>query len=232
MNSKRKTLVVFDIAGTTVRDDGGVAAAFTRAFREYGIEVTEEEVQPLMGVRKIDAISIMLAKKLPAGTTVPTELASDIHQAFENGMISYYRSSPELTALPGAEQLFAYLHDHHIKVALNTGFPRRVTDAILEQLNWRNNPLIDAVVCSDEVNEGRPAPDMIRHIMSETGITDPETIIKVGDTEVDIFEGRNAGCGCVVGVTTGSYSREELEVFRPDFIIDSLFELPALIMKN
>jgi phosphoglycolate phosphatase-like HAD superfamily hydrolase len=51
----------------------------------------------------------------------------------------------------------------------------------------------------------------------------------VGDTEVDIAEGRNAKCGLVVSVTTGSYTRRELEGFYPDHIIDSLQELPQIL---
>jgi len=32
-----------------------------------------------------------------------------------------------------------------------------------------------------------------------------------------------------VSVTTGSYSREQLEQFSPDYIIGSLAELPAIL---
>jgi phosphoglycolate phosphatase-like HAD superfamily hydrolase len=51
----------------------------------------------------------------------------------------------------------------------------------------------------------------------------------VGDTEVDVLEGRNAGCGLVVSVTTGALSREQLTVFGPDMIIDDLTELKSVI---
>ena len=120
--------------------------------------------------------------------------------------------------------------ERHIKVALNTGFTRVITDVILRRLNWVRSPLIDATVTSDEVPEGRPQPYMIEKIMGQFGISDPAEVIKVGDTEVDIREGRNAGCGLVIGVTTGAYTREQLSIFSPDKIIDSLSELPALIL--
>jgi phosphoglycolate phosphatase-like HAD superfamily hydrolase len=38
-----------------------------------------------------------------------------------------------------------------------------------------------------------------------------------------------ADCGLVVGVTTGAYSREELSLHSPDYIIDHLKELGQLL---
>jgi phosphoglycolate phosphatase-like HAD superfamily hydrolase len=70
---------------------------------------------------------------------------------------------------------------------------------------------------------------MIRAIMSRLGINESANVVKVGDTEVDITEGRNAGCGLVVAVTTGVYTKEQLQKYQPDFIIDSLQQLPALL---
>jgi phosphoglycolate phosphatase-like HAD superfamily hydrolase len=71
---------------------------------------------------------------------------------------------------------------------------------------------------------------MIRQLMRVTGIDDPALVAKVGDTEVDILEGRNAGVGLVVSVTTGAYKRDELLPFHPDHIINSLEDfIPLLI---
>jgi phosphoglycolate phosphatase-like HAD superfamily hydrolase len=70
---------------------------------------------------------------------------------------------------------------------------------------------------------------MIQAIMEQCGIEDAGRVVKVGDTEVDVLEGRNAGCGMVVAVTTGACTQSQLANYEPDFIIDSLQELPALI---
>ena len=70
---------------------------------------------------------------------------------------------------------------------------------------------------------------MIRALMARAGIDDPRAVLKIGDTEVDVREGRNAGAGLVVAVTTGAYSRAALEAYSPDRIIDSLRELPELL---
>jgi phosphonatase-like hydrolase len=221
-------LVVFDIAGTTVRDKGSVADAFMAAAAQYGVSVPREEVNKVMGFRKKEAIRILLDKfYLEQGDT--EGLIEKIHDAFTHNMISFYKQDTELAALPHAEETFAWLKQRGIKIALNTGFTRPITDTILQRLQWNSNGMIDMVITSDEVPEGRPRPYMIAAIMKQLGIADAGQVAKVGDTEVDVEEGRNAGCGLVVGVTTGAYTRSELEQYKPDTIIDSLAELPPLI---
>ena len=53
-------LVVFDIAGTTVKDNGEIAVAFHDAMKENGYEIPSEKIYPLMGYKKTEAIKIML----------------------------------------------------------------------------------------------------------------------------------------------------------------------------
>ena len=221
-------LVVFDIAGTTVTDKGNVADSFMAAFMLNGIELSLPEVNKVMGYRKKEAIG-MLLDKYQYTLSERRDLVNNIHSSFEEKMLEFYMSDKDLHPLPNAEEIFRWLHSKGIGVALNTGFTRLVTEGILYRLGWKDNPLIDFIVCSDEVEEGRPAPFMINQIMKVLGISDAGEVIKVGDTEVDIMEGRNAQCGKVVSVTTGSYSRIQLEAFFPDHIIDNLSELPPLL---
>lgn len=221
-------LVVFDIAGTTVSDKGDVAVAFIDAFRKHGNDVAVEEVNKVMGFRKKDAIKILLEQFYPDQENLG-ELIEKIHDAFTQNMVSFYENDPDLQPLPYTEETFDILQRGGVKVALNTGFTKAITDTIINRLRWDKNKMINHVISSDEVQQGRPHPFMIRSIMEALGIEEVRRVAKVGDTQVDVQEGRNAGCGLVVSVTTGAYTREQLESFDPDFIIDSLKELPALI---
>jgi phosphonatase-like hydrolase len=224
-------LVVFDIAGTTVRDSGNVAKAFITAFSEYGLSMSAGEVKKVMGFRKMDAIRLLLEKFAPE-KKADDELADRIHTRFIDKMIEFYRNDEALAPLPHAERVFRALKGRGIKVALNTGFTRSITDTILHRLRWDDrSPLIDQVICSDEVPNGRPHADMILALMDHLGIDSAAQVLKVGDTEVDVQEGRNAACGKVVSVTTGAYTREQLQSYGPDFIIDDLQQLLPIIEK-
>lgn len=224
-------LVVFDIAGTTVQDNGSVAEAFIAAFRDFGFAIPVPEVKKVMGFRKMDAIALLLEKFAPK-QKADDVLIDRIHTRFIDTMIAFYRNDEELAPFPHAEQVFSALKQKGIKIALNTGFTRSITDTILHRLRWDDRcVLIDKVICSDEVPHGRPHADMIESLIDGLGIASPASVLKVGDTEVDVEEGRNAACGKVVSVTTGAYTREQLQSYHPDFIIDDLRELLPIIEK-
>jgi len=222
-------LVVFDIAGTTVTDNGNVNDVFRKAFSNAGIDVEANDVNGVMGYRKREAIEIIVEKYNP-GFENDDEYIDSIHEDFTRLMVEFYETTDGLVPLPYAEEVFQEFQNNNIKVALNTGFTREITTAILKRLGWDNASFIDAVICSDEVPEGRPYPYMIDELMQKFSIDYADDIAKVGDTIVDIEEGQNAGCGIIVSVTTGAYTKEELANYQPDYIIDSLQILPSLIL--
>jgi len=220
-------LVVFDIAGTTVADDGNVGDTFVYAMKQKGFEIPREEVHRVMGYKKILAIKMLLDEFYPDHGQDEKRLIDEIHQLFVDRMVNHYKNTPALKPQPQAEEIFSWLRQKGVKVALNTGFTKEITDTILNRLDWRDH--VDSVISSDEVEAGRPQPYMIRELMNRFSVTDSSEVVKVGDTEVDVEEGRNAGCGKVVSVTTGAYSRKELELYHPDFIIDTLDALKNII---
>jgi phosphonatase-like hydrolase len=222
------SLVVFDIAGTTVKDNGEIALAFQKALEVFGYQVPVEQINPLMGYEKQEAIRTMLVEYEQNSDRITTNLIIKIHQRFLNEMIAYYKTTTELQPLPGVEDSFEALKKRGITIGLNTGFSKDITDVIMQRLEWMPQK-IDYVISSSEVAKGRPYPFMIHNLMQQAGVTDPKQVIKVGDTEVDIREGQNAGCLYSIGVTTGAFSRTALQTYNPSFIIDNLTELPAII---
>src|SRR5580700_10793241 len=101
-------LVVFDIAGTTVRDNGNVAEAFIAAFKEYGFTMPAAAVKKVMGFRKMDAIVMLLAEFAPERRD-EEELADRIHTRFIDKMIESYMNDEALGPLPHAEDVFQAL---------------------------------------------------------------------------------------------------------------------------
>ncbi|MET3978256.1 phosphonatase-like hydrolase [Mucilaginibacter sp. UYP25] len=222
-------LVVFDMAGTTVRDENKVADTFSAAMQKYGYNVTVADVNPLMGYEKSVAITKMLHRHEPDADKITPELIHNIHQEFINLMIRYYQTTPVLEALPHAEATLAALKYSGIKIGINTGFSKDIAQTIVQRLEWCEKGLIDYLIGSDEVTEGRPNPAMINRMMELAGITDAQEVAKVGDTEVDIREGQNAGCKYVIAVTTGAFTRAELEPYNPTHIIDDIADVITII---
>jgi len=219
-------LVVCDIAGTTVVDKDFVSVAFVEAFLEDGIDLDPIEIKPLMGFKKTEAITQVLNN---IGREFDDSVVKRIHDNFERIMIRFYSNSNEVEGLPGVEDFFDFCRENGTLVALNSGFPRKIVDVIMDRLEWVENGQDSLTNSSDEVDAGRPSPLMIQHLMEKLGIQNSSEVLKVGDTMVDIQEGRNAECGKVVGITTGTYSRDQLAMYAPDHIIDNLLDLKRFL---
>ena len=217
-------LAVFDLAGTTVKDDpDGVAKCLVDAILAGGFDTNFEAANEYMGIKKIVAIE----KLAPAAT--PSQIA-EMHEDFRQRMLSYYRTEPSVGAYEGIEDLFLSLQAKGVKVGIDTGFDTETVDTILDRLNWHDK--LDARTASDQVAEGRPAPFMIQALMAQAEVADISTVAKIGDTPSDLHEGTNAGCPLVIGVTYGTHTREQLEVHPHTHLVDSVEELRNLLLAH
>ena len=219
-------LVVFDMAGTTVSDNNNVAKAFRDAFKENGIDIGLEEANPLMGYHKPLAIQMLLEKR---GIEFDAELIEKIHDNFENEMLDFYEYAAEVKPVKGAEDVFEQLKERGMRIALNTGFSKTIADTIVQRFQWKEKGLIDDMIGSDEVEKGRPYPFMINMLMQRAGIGDPSEVAKIGDTAVDIEEGKNAGCLYVVAITHGAGEEMDLQLMKPTHIVHDLSEIPHIL---
>jgi len=89
--------------------------------------------------------------------------------------------------------------------------------------------VVDAVVCGDEVAQGRPAPYMIFHCMKATGVSDVRRVANVGDTVLDLQAGHNAGVALNVGVLSGAHGRDQMQSAPHTHLLNSVADLPALL---
>ncbi|MEM6263115.1 MAG: HAD-IA family hydrolase [Bacteroidota bacterium] len=218
-------LTIFDLVGTTVYDDGFVKHTLFDTLRDHGVFVGWESIGRVMGLASPQAIERLTELRLGSDKEFEKAKMEEIYQDFLSRMKHFYLSDPQVCEIEGTTELFQHLRESGIKIGVETGLDRQVTDAILNRLGWYDK--IDFSVSSDDVKLGRPSPDMIFKAMEMAGISDPLEVMKVGDTIYDIIQGNAAGCGIVVGVTTGSYLREELAVYNCTRILESLTELPA-----
>lgn len=192
-------LVVFDLAGTTMADDGSVAEAFREVLSTSGLSCSEEEISRVRGASKREAF-LRLAQD--------EALAERLFHAFLAALRRRYERVPP-REVAGTASIFAWLREQGVKVALNTGFERDMVTALLARLGWDPKGF-DAIVCGDEVPEGRPSPAMILEAMRRTGVSDASLVMAVGDTTLDLQAGSAARAGWVVGVTSGAHDHARL----------------------
>ncbi len=220
----RPEMVAFDVAGTTVCDDGIVLAAFEGAFvrtqpilwNEKGDELMAYAIET-MGQSKIDVFTHLIGND---------EQAQLCNRAFE---AVYLEEVDERGAdpIPGAEECFAYLQGLEIPVVLTTGFSRKTLDSLLDSLGWQSK--IQLSVTPEEAGRGRPYPDMLEFAADALGVADRTNTVVLGDTISDMRAGVAFGSSSVIGVLTGAHTREMLISAEATSVINSIADLPSLI---
>ncbi|SMQ74903.1 phosphonatase-like hydrolase [Agreia sp. VKM Ac-1783] len=214
-------LVVLDMAGTTVVDDGIVEQAFERAARRSGLASTRPLEESLQYVRDTMGQSkIEVFRYLTRGDEDAAHAANTAFEAAYAELIDEIGVDP----IAGAGDAIDALRASGIKVALTTGFSPVTRDAVLARLGWQ----VDAALSPADAGRGRPAPDLVLTALMATGASSVASVVVVGDTMSDMRSGRNAGAGLVVGVTTGAHNREQLEAAGADVVLDSVCELASL----
>lgn len=217
----RPALVVFDLVGTTVRADDAVPRAFLGALDAEGVTLDAAALVDVRGATK----RLALDRLLPPGPDHPAAVER-AYAHFTRALREAYR--PDTVApVDGAGAVVTALRRAGVRVALNTGFDRALTDHLLGLLGW--TALADVVVCGDEVAAGRPAPDLIRRAMALTGIAAAASVANVGDTTLDLGAGAAAGVGWNIGVWSGAHDRARLLTAPHTHLCASVAGVPAIV---
>jgi phosphonatase-like hydrolase len=222
-------LVIFDMAGTVVDEDNVVYKTLQKAINKKGYNLTLDYVLEFgAGKEKHQAIKDIL-KAMDV-----ENFKQDANEIFDDfkGILSDAYNKLNVLSYDGVEDLIQDFKKANIKVALNTGYDKKTAQLLLDKMHWELGVHYDALVTADDVELGRPNPDMIFEAMKILGITHPGTVLKAGDSIIDIEEGKNASCGITVGVTTGAHTREQLVLANPTYIVNSLTELKKILLIN
>ncbi|MGP8058326.1 MAG: HAD family hydrolase [Acidimicrobiales bacterium] len=216
-------LVCLDMAGTTVADDGAVAAAFAAALDELGVAAGAERrrmnayVRDTMGTSKIEVFRALFDGE---------QRARSANEAFEAAYDATVRRAG-VRPLPGALECLEALRAGGLRIALTTGFSPRTRELVVSSLGW--GPLVDLALSPADAGRGRPFPDMVLTALVRLGVSSVGAVAVVGDTRADMECGRRAGASVVAGVLTGADDRARLEAAGATVVVDSVGSLPALV---
>jgi phosphonatase-like hydrolase len=209
-------LICFDMAGTTVIDNGLVLEAFRRTIDTLDVApdqavAAEEYVIDTMGQSKIEVFTALFGAR-----------ADMANETFERHFVE---SAQELgvSEIPGARSTVETLRDLGLKVALTTGFSPATREVLIEALGW--NDLFDLRVSPADAGRGRPTPDMLWWCALKSQITAMSTLMAVGDTASDMLAGLRAGAGYCVGVLSGNDDRDRLLANGANDVIASVVDL-------
>lgn len=248
--------VVFDWAGTVV-DFGSHApmGAFVQLFAAFDVAITIDEARVPMGLPKWDHIQALgrlprvdAAWQARHGRAMSDADVDALYERFTPMNQAAIPAHAEL--VPGVPALMRELRGRGLKIGSTTGYNREIM-AVLAPLAARQGFEPDNLVCSGDVPENRPSPLGMYRCFLDLAVWPPQRVVKVDDTLPGLMEGRHAGCWTVavlasgneVGLTLPQWqalddpqraarretARRRLEGARPDYTIDTVAELPAVL---
>lgn len=218
-------LMVFDMAGTTIKEDNVVYKTIHQTLSDNNIDISLEDVlKHGAGKEKLTAIKEILSMK-----KIKKEgLAEHIFESFKTDLEQNYNNY-DIKVFNGTKPTFDALKVQDIKIALNTGYNRETATKLLKRVNLKVGQDIDTLVTADDVKKGRPHPDMIIKAMKDTGISSANYVVKIGDSVIDIEEGKSAKCKYTIGLTSGAQNADQLQTAQPDYIFDTIEEVLTII---
>ena len=206
--------ILFDVIGTTIKekDSNTILNCFAKAFSDNGIDLDIDYIRKNRGNDNKKMIAFILDQ-----FNLSQELSAPVYQSFKD---NFKNSVGNFEPNDGVADLFSFLKSIGTKIGLGTGMERELLNHILSKVNWDINSF-DYVSCGDDFDFQRPMPDMILGMMKKFDVTNGNEVLKVGDTVMDIREGKNAFVK-TCAVLSGTQSEDVLLDEEPDILVESL----------
>jgi phosphoglycolate phosphatase len=207
--------IIFDFDGTLTDSRRDIAGAQLWALQQLGFDgFREEDIYPLIGM----PLQETFARLLPVShhARIPEAIAF---------YAEYYppRALLTTTLFPGVRETLHLLRaqGHRLAVAST----KRGAGILRATEHFGITGFFDRLQGSEGI-AFKPAPDVLHAVLEGQGWS-PGATLMVGDTDADILAGRAAGVA-TCAVTYGALTASQLAAHHPDFLIDSLTELPGI----
>ncbi|NDV58932.1 HAD family hydrolase [Bacteroides sp. 519] len=213
-----KKLIIFDLDGTLLNTIADLAQSVNYALSKLGFPTHKESAYNFMvgnGINKL------FERALPEHRRSKENIIR-MRQEF----LSYYgkHNMDKTRPYPGISKLLQTLQQRGTMLAVASNKyhegTKKLIDFYFPEINFA------AVYGQRERILPKPDPTVVFDIMNDTGIP-KEEILYVGDSGVDMQTAKNAGV-TACGVTWGFRPIEELQMFNPEYIVDTAEEILSI----
>ncbi|MDD5147653.1 MAG: HAD family phosphatase [Candidatus Daviesbacteria bacterium] len=210
--------VIFDMDGVISDTLPIHGEAESKLLLRYGIQMTPQQIiQEFNGVP--DRISFkIIFKRFNRKLNL---------QEVEDGKWELFQELAKngIKSIPNSLKFIDILLENKFVLGLASSAPSRIINLVLETLEIKKK--FKEVVCTEEVEHGKPAPDIFLLAAKKLEI-DPQDCIVIEDAPRGIQAAKAAGMKCIAITTT--HPRGEL--IGADKIIDSFDEINITEIQN
>jgi sugar-phosphatase len=147
----KKSAVIFDIDGLLINSEPLWNKAATEIFRQYGIQLTEEQYAITTGLRSKEFVAYWLQQY-----QVP---ASEFERAEQRLItLAIELIDKEATLMPGVEHIFKFFLEKDFKMGLATSSPVALIEWVKDKLGIRS--LIHASCSAQHLPFAKPHPQV------------------------------------------------------------------------
>jgi phosphoglycolate phosphatase len=203
------SFIIFDWDGTLMDSTGRIISAMQATAKQANMPVpSEQQVKSIIG----------LSMAAVMDTLFPTADQTKRVELLEIYRYQYIEGDQTPSPLfAGTLDLLNWLKSNQIKIAVATGKARAGLDRVMKASNLQD--FFDFSICADEA-ESKPHPQMVNDLLQKANKTATQTLV-IGDSVHDLKMAQNANVDSL-GVTSGANQLNELEVFQPQVIVDSV----------
>ena len=168
--------VIFDMDGLMIDTENVTYQCYKDVLKTMNLEMTKEFYTTLLG-RTMEATRRAMFDQY--GEDFPIEeVAKKVHQLMDE---QFARDGVPLK--DGLVELLTYLKEHHYKTMIATSSRRERVNALLTDNGILN--YFDDVICGDEVEHGKPAPDVFLNACQKLNVQPSEALV-LEDSEAGI----------------------------------------------
>jgi beta-phosphoglucomutase len=203
--------VIFDWDGTLADTRKVIVVSFQKALKEINLEVSNHFIERRIGVGASEIFREILNS---AHGRVDEDIVKQLVERKSKVQIDL---ASDVTLFDGGRELVETLQGK-VKVGL-ASMNNRVVIMHLLQKNQLED-CFDKVVTVESVSHSKPDPEIFlktaEHLKAK-----PQACVVFEDSIFGVKAAKSAGMGCIA-VTTGVYNEEELDLERPDLVVESL----------
>lgn len=207
---------IFDLDGTLTNTLESMTYSVNLTLEEMGLsKITKDQCRLFVG----NGARVLIEKSLKAAGDTD---ASRIEEGMEiYGRIFDRNCTYHVTPYEGIPEMLKALKDKGIQLAVLSNKPDRQTVKVVKAIFGEE--LFDYAQGQKEGIRRKPEPDGVWYLMEQMHVSKEECLY-IGDSEVDVATGRNAGLK-TIGVLWGFRDRKTLETAGVDDLIDRPDEL-------